>query len=113
MSYFNNKEVVVTGGAGFLATHFITELSKLGANITTHTYNSPLQVSKEIQNDITILENIDLNNLDDAVRLTNGPDLVIHCVGHVLHPGSVRTDIQGSLGNITLLGNVLEAMCNE
>ena len=51
------------------ATHFITELSKLGANITTHTYNSPLQVSEEIQNDITILENIDLNNLDDAVRI--------------------------------------------
>ena len=49
MSYFNNKEVVVTGGAGFLATHFITELNKLGANITTHTYNSPLQVSEEIQ----------------------------------------------------------------
>ena len=85
MSYFNNKEVVVTGGAGFLSTHFITELSKLGANITTHTYNSPLQVSEEIQNDITILENIDLNNLDDAVRLTNGADLVIHCAGHVLH----------------------------
>jgi len=109
MSYFNNKEVVVTGGAGFLATHFITELNKLGANITTHTYNSPLQVSEEIQKDITILENIDLNNLDDAIKLTNGADLVIHCAGHVLHPGSVRTDIQGSLGNITLLGNVLEA----
>ena len=55
MSYFNNKEVVVTGGAGFLATHFITELHRLGANITTHTYNSPLQVSEEIQKDITIL----------------------------------------------------------
>ena len=49
MSYFKNKEVVVTGGAGFLATHFITELDRLGANITTHTYNSPLQVSEEIQ----------------------------------------------------------------
>ena len=49
-----------------LATHFITELNEVRlANITTHTYNSPLQVSEEIQNDITILENIDLNNLDD------------------------------------------------
>jgi len=43
MSYFNNKEVVITGGAGFLATHFITELNKLGANITTHTHNSLVQ----------------------------------------------------------------------
>ena len=55
MSYFNNKKVVITGGAGFLATHFITELNKLGANITTHTHNSPLQVSKEIQKQLTIL----------------------------------------------------------
>ena len=88
MSYFNNKEVVVTGGAGFLATHFITELSKLGANITTYTYNSPLQVSEEIQKDIKIIENMHLNNLDDAIKLTSGADLVIHCAGHVLHPGS-------------------------
>jgi len=109
MSYFKNKNVVITGGAGFLATHFINELHKLGADITTHTYNSPLQVSEEIQKDITILENIDLNNIDDAIKLTKGSDLVIHCAGHVLHPGSVRTDIQGSLGNITLLGNVLDA----
>jgi len=109
MSYFKNKNVVITGGAGFLATHFITELYKLGADITTHTYNSPLQVSEEIQKDITILENIDLNNIDDAIKLTKGSDLVIHCAGHVLHPSSVRTDIQGSLGNITLLGNVLDA----
>ena len=87
MSYFKNKNVVITGGAGFLATHFINELHKLGADITTHTYNSPLQVSEEIQKDITILENIDLNNIDDAIKLTKGSDLVIHCAGHVLHPG--------------------------
>ena len=79
MSYFKNKNVVITGGAGFLATHFITELYKLGADITTHTYNSPLQVSEEIQKDITILENIDLNNIDDAIKLTKGSDLsLIH-----------------------------------
>ena len=78
-------------------------------NITTHTHNSPLQVSEEIQKDITILENIDLNNLEDAIKLTNGADLVIHCAESCTSYGSVRTDIQGSLGNITLLGNVLES----
>lgn len=109
MSYFKNKKVVVTGGAGFLATHFITELHHLGADITTNTYKNPLQVSKYIQKDIKIIENLDLNKLEDALLLTKGAELVIHTAGHVLHPGSVRTDIQGSLGNITLLGNVLDA----
>lgn len=109
MSYFKNKKVVVTGGAGFLATHFITELHRLGAEITTNTHTNPLQVSKEIQSDIKIIQNLNLNNIEDALTLTKGADLVIHTAGHVLHPGSVRTDIQGSLGNITLLGNVLDA----
>lgn len=109
MSYFKGKKVVVTGGAGFLATHFINKLHELGAEITTNTHKNPLQVSKEIQKDIKVLENLDLNKLEDALTLTKGAELVIHTAGHVLHPGSVRTDIQGSLGNITLLGNVLDA----
>lgn len=109
MSYFKDKKVVVTGGAGFLATHFITELHRLGADITTNTYKRPLQVSEDIQKDIKVIENLDLNKLEDALTLTKGAELVIHTAGHVLHPGSVRTDIQGSLGNITLLGNVLDA----
>jgi len=109
MSYFKNKKVVVTGGAGFLATHFITELHRLGADITTNTYKNPLQVSDNIKKDIKVIENLDLNKLENALLLTKGAELVIHTAGHVLHPGSVRTDIQGSLGNITLLGNVLDA----
>lgn len=109
MSYFKAKKVVVTGGAGFLATHFINKLHELGAEITTNTHNRPLQVSEDIQKDIKIIENLDLNKLEDALILTKGADLVIHTAGHVLHPSSVRTDIQGSLGNITLLGNVLDA----
>lgn len=109
MSYFKGKKVVITGGAGFLATHFINKLHELGAEITTNTHKNPLQISKEIQKDIKVLENLDLNKLEDALTLTKGAELVIHTAGHVLHPGSVRTDIQGSLGNITLLGNVLDA----
>jgi GDP-L-fucose synthase len=109
MSYFKDKKIVVTGGAGFLATHFITELHRLGADITTNTYKNPLQVSDDIKKDIKVIENLDLNKLENSLLLTKGAELVIHTAGHVLHPGSVRTDIQGSLGNITLLGNVLDA----
>jgi len=58
MSYFKDKKVVVTGGAGFLATHFITELHRLGADITTNTYKNPLQVNDVVKNDIKVIERV-------------------------------------------------------
>jgi GDP-L-fucose synthase len=47
--------------------------------------------------------------LEDCVKLTEGADYVIHCAGEVTHPSSVPTDIQISLKQLNLIGNVLEA----
>jgi GDP-L-fucose synthase len=105
-SFYKNKTVVVTGGSGFIGTHYILELLEKGAKIRTHTHKNPLQ----IQNDqIEVLNNIDLTNLDDCFKLIEGADYVIHSGGKIAHPSTVPTDIQISMQNILVLGNVLEA----
>ena len=35
---FKDKKVVVTGGSGFIGTHYIEELLSRGAQVITHTY---------------------------------------------------------------------------
>jgi GDP-L-fucose synthase len=105
-NFYEGKKVVVTGGSGFIGTHYLLELLKRGASIKTHTHNKPLQIQDDR---IEVLENIDLTKLEDCFKLIEGADYVIHSGGAIAHPSTVPTDIQISLQNILVLGNVLEA----
>ncbi len=109
MNFFENKKIVVTGGSGFLGSNYIEGLLKKGANVKTNTHNRPLQVNAE---NLTVLENCDLTQLDHCIELIDGADYVIHSAGNIAHPSTVATDIQISIQNINVLGNVLDA-CNK
>jgi GDP-L-fucose synthase len=54
----------------------------------------------------------DLTNLEDCIKLIDGADYVVHSGGNIAHPSTVPTDIQISIQNINVLGNVLDA-CNK
>ena len=96
-NFFENKIVVVTGGAGFIGSNYILELLNRGAIVRTNTHNSPLQVK---DNRLQVYENLDLNRVDDCIKLIEGSDYVIHSAGKVAHPSTVPTDIQASINNI-------------
>ncbi len=104
--FLKNKQVVITGGSGFIGSHFLLELVEVGAKVRTHTYHSPLQVN---DGRIEVIENIDLTKLEDCIKLIDGAEYVIHCGGQVAHPSTVPTDIQISLKQLTLISNVLDA----
>ncbi len=82
------------------------ELVELGAYVRTHVHKNELQYE---HNHIQILRNIDLMKLEDCIKLIDGADYVIHCAGEIAHPSSVPTDVQISLKQLNLIGNVLEA----
>ena len=106
MNIYKNKKVVVTGGSGFVGTHFIQELLERGANVRTSIHNNPLKIQDDR---IEVLENIDLTKFDDAMKLIDGADIVIHCAGYIGHPSSIATDFQIALNQINVITNVLEA----
>ena len=105
-NFFKDKKVVVTGGSGFIGTHFLKELVDRGARVRTSTNKSNLQFESD---EVIVYQGLDLLNLDDCLKLTEGADYVIHCAGEVAHPSSVPTDVQISLKQLNLIGNVLEA----
>ena len=47
MSLYKNKKVVVTGGSGFVGTHFIQELLDRGANVRTSIHKTPLKIQDD------------------------------------------------------------------
>ena len=105
-NFYKGKKVVVTGGSGFIGTHYLIELLERGAIVKTHTHEKPLQIQDDR---LEVLDGIDLTNLNDCFKLIEGADYVIHSGGKIAHPSTVPTDIQISMQNILVLGNVLEA----
>jgi GDP-L-fucose synthase len=103
---YKDKRVVVTGGSGFVGTHYLKELVSRGANVVTHTHERPLQIQDDR---IEVLENIDLENIDDCMKLVDGADYVVHSAGKICHPSDVSTDFQVALNQIAVITNVLEA----
>jgi len=105
-NFFKDKKVVVTGGSGFIGTHFLKELINRGARVRTSTNNAQLQFESD---ELIVYKGLNLLSLDDCLKLTEDADYVIHCAGEVAHPSSVPTDVQISLKQLNLIGNVLES----
>jgi nucleoside-diphosphate-sugar epimerase len=89
-----DKRVVVTGGSGFIGTHYIEELLNRGANVVTHTYESPLQTKDDR---VEVIPNINLEKYDDTLKLIEGADYVVHSAGKICHPSNVSNDFQVAL----------------
>ena len=109
MSFFEGKNVVVTGGSGFLGSNYVEALAKRGANVITHTHLRGMQT---LPSNVTVVGNVDLTNIDECCDLVRNADYVVHSGGNIAHPSTVPTDIQISIQNINVLGNVLDA-CNK
>ena len=109
-NFFEGKKVVVTGGAGFIGSHFVQELLDRGAFVQTSTYYTPITLKHDR---LTVLESITLEDVANCRELVRGADYVVHCAGEIAHPSTVSTDVQISLNQLNLIGCVLEACAKE
>jgi GDP-L-fucose synthase len=107
--FYKNKKVAISGGSGMVGTEVINQLLRQGAKIKTHTHINPLLIESNDDSDIEVLQNINLEKLDDAKKLVDGADYVVHCAGKIAHPSKVPTDFQVAMNQIICATNVLEA----
>ncbi len=113
MSYWKNKKVLVTGGAGMVGSYVSEMLVGLGADITVTVVDNFSKGVKEnlerINNKIKIIE-ADLRNLKDCFKVSKGQDIIMNLAARVggikynrLHPGVMFRD------NILISSNMLDA----
>lgn len=104
--FYKNKKVLVTGGTGFVGTHFIKELLSRGALVRVPVHNRPLIVNHEKIEKISA----DLNNLEDCRKACKDVDYVIHAAGAVSAASmTVSNPMSAIAANLILTVRILEA----
>jgi len=77
--FYTGKVVLVTGGSGFVGTHFVQELLKQGAKVRVPVHKRPLIVKDQGVETV----NADLTRQEDCLAAVKGVDYVVHAAGAV------------------------------
>ncbi len=76
MSFYKNKNVLVTGGTGLIGRPLLELLLKEEANITCVSLDKPIDLDKRIN-----FVNTDLRNFENCLNVCKGKDFVFNLVG--------------------------------
>ena len=105
-----NKKILVTGGSGFIPSHLVRRLVKMGSDVyVTVKYNSIIDNIRisDVWDKVSIVE-ADLRNIDSLEQIkTIKPEIIIHMAAynHVgdsfIHPNEAMNS--NSLGTVNLL----------
>jgi GDP-L-fucose synthase len=104
--FYENKVCVVTGGAGFVGTHFVKALLAQNARVRVTVHERPMIV------DDPRIESVkaDLTQQMECRRALEGASYVFHCGGAVSAAGvTVNNPMSAITANLAITANVLEA----
>lgn len=104
--YFKDKKVLVTGGAGFIGTHFVEALLQQGARVRVTTHERPMIVR---DGSVEVVA-ADLTRPEDCLRAMRDVECVIHAAGAVTAAGTTHGNPMAAITtNLVLAAQVLQA----
>lgn len=110
LSFYKNKNVLVTGGAGFIGSHLTEALVRAHAHVTVlDNFSSGFLYNlHSIKNDIRLLEG-DITDGITCTQATHNQEILFHCAALVSVPEAEADPTACFNNNITGTFNLLEA----
>jgi UDP-glucose 4-epimerase len=117
MHSFNNSNVLITGGLGFIGSNLAIKLVGLGANVLIVDNMLPRQGGNifniEPVKDKVRINISDIRNRDSMNYLVRGIDYVFHLAGQVNHVDSVKNPLNDLSINVEGTMVIMEALRNN
>jgi len=108
--FYKDKKVLVTGGTGFVGTHFVEALLKEGALVRIPVHRRPPVIKDERIETISA----DLTGQEDCLKAVKGIDCVFHAAGAVSAAGVTSSNpMEPITVNLILTAQMLQAAWTE
>lgn len=113
-SFYKNKNILVTGGAGFIGSHLTEALVAAGARVTVldNLSTGSQRNLQAISKSITFVEG-DITDQKTCIQETHGQEVIFHCAALVSVPEAEADPAFCFAHNITGTFNILEAAANN
>jgi len=108
--FYKNKQVLVTGGAGFIGSHLVEALVALGARVTIldNFSSGTLTNVKSVVSAISVMYG-DIRSTYSCLKATEHKEIVFHCAASISVPQSIIDPETCYAVNINGTINMLEA----
>jgi len=104
--FYQGKRILVTGGAGFVGTHFVQALLGQGAHVRVPIHQRPMIVQDK---GVTLIQ-ADLSRIEDCRAACDGMDYVIHAAGAVAAAGVTSSNPMSAItSNLVLTAQTIQA----
>ncbi len=104
--FYRGKVVLVTGGSGFVGTHFVQELLKQGAKVRVPVHKRPLIIRDQSIETV----NADLTRQEDCLAAVSGVDYVVHAAGAISAAGTTAIEQMPAITtNLIITSQMLQA----
>ncbi|HBR71123.1 TPA: LPS biosynthesis protein WbpP [Candidatus Dependentiae bacterium] len=109
-NFYQQKSILVTGGAGFIGSHIVEELVKQGAFVCVldNLSTGSLDNLSSVINDITVIQG-DITSFSSCLAATHNQQIIFHCAAMVSVPESIEKPRLCSKVNVAGTYNLLEA----
>ncbi|MFH0898728.1 MAG: NAD-dependent epimerase/dehydratase family protein [bacterium] len=109
-TFYKDKKVLVTGGAGFIGSHLVEKLVKLGAHVTIldNFSTGNLNNLSPIITQINVLY-ADITSPYSCIKATTNKDIVFHLAAFISVPGSIENPDFCHKVNVEGTKNILQA----
>jgi GDP-L-fucose synthase len=104
--FYSGKRVLVTGGAGFIGTHFVQALLESGARVRVPLHDRPMILRDERVEVVPA----DLSRIEDCRRVCKDAEIVVHAAGAVAAAAVTSSNPMAAITtNLVLTAHVLQA----
>ncbi|OGB83020.1 hypothetical protein A3F66_02570 [candidate division TM6 bacterium RIFCSPHIGHO2_12_FULL_32_22] len=108
LNNYKNKNILVTGGAGFIGSHIVDLLYKFGANIRILDNLSAGKLENLTNSKFEFIEG-DISNFETCLKATKNIDFLFHLAALVSVEESIIDPLKCNQINVTGTLNLLEA----
>ncbi len=107
---YKNKNVLVTGGAGFIGSHLVEKFVELGANVTVldNLSTGNLDNLLSVRNHINFIFG-DIRDFDTCLKTTKNQEIIFHLAAFISVPESMTDPLTCNNINVQGTFNMLQA----